>query len=345
MELRPGDEQRQLIDAYAALYAKESSPERVRAAEPLGFDPVLWGRLVEMGSLSMAVSEVDGGWGATLLDLSLVAQEHGRALGSAPLIEGQIACRLLAAVGGEAAKTVLAGALVGDRLVTVALRPPRADVATLVPAGAIATDLLVFHNGALVVVPTGDDRIVPENVGSMPLADIPLTEAALAAGVTIGYGEEAAAAVDAALDEWLVLTANALVGISQRAVEIGVAYAKEREAFGQKIGGFQAVGHRLAECATATDGAELLAREAAWSFGEDPGRAAELAAMAFAFAAETARDSSDAALHFHGGYGFMLEYDIQLYYRRARAWVNVVMSPAAACRRVADRRYGPRSVS
>jgi alkylation response protein AidB-like acyl-CoA dehydrogenase len=62
--------------------------------------------------------------------------------------------------------------------------------------------------------------------------------------------------------------------------------------------------------------------------------------MAFAFAAATARDASDWALHFHGGYGFMLEYDIQLYYRRARAWANVVMSPAAARRRVADLRYG-----
>jgi alkylation response protein AidB-like acyl-CoA dehydrogenase len=67
--------------------------------------------------------------------------------------------------------------------------------------------------------------------------------------------------------------------------------------------------------------------------------------MAFAFAAATTRDASDYALHFHGGYGFMLEYDIQLYFRRARAWANVVMSPAAACRLVADRRYGPRGAS
>ena len=61
--------------------------------------------------------------------------------------------------------------------------------------------------------------------------------------------------------------------------------------------------------------------------------------MAFAFAAETARDTTYHALHFHGGYGFMLEYDIQLYFRRARAWAGVLSEPRVAYRRVADARY------
>jgi len=102
------------------------------------------------------------------------------------------------------------------------------------------------------------------------------------------------------------------------------------------------VGHRLADSATASAGATLLAREAAWADEEEPARRGELAAMAFSFAAETARDATDVALHVHGGYGFMLEYDIQLYYRRSRGWANVLMSPSTAARRVADRRYGPR---
>jgi alkylation response protein AidB-like acyl-CoA dehydrogenase len=341
MELRPSDEQQLLVDSFAALYAKESSSDRVRAAEPLGFDQRLWNQLVGLGSLSMALPEASGGWGASVLDLALVAEQHGRALGPAPLVETQVACRLLARAGDPAAD-ILGDAMAGDRLVTVALRPPRDGVAQLVPAGAVATDLIVGHRGGLVVIPTGDDRILPENLGSMPLADVPLSAAALVAGTALAEGASAAALLDAALDDWLVLTAAALVGIAERSVEIGVAYAREREAFGQKIGGFQAVGHRLADCATAADGAGLLAREAAWSFSEEPERSAELAAMAFAFAAATARDASDWALHFHGGYGFMLEYDIQLYYRRARAWANVVMSPAAARRRVADLRYGSR---
>ena len=99
MDLRPSDEQLQLIDAFGALYAKESTAERVREAEPLGFDHRLWSQLVELGALSMAVDEAHGGWGASLLDLELVAEEHGRALGPAPLLEAQVACRLLARSG------------------------------------------------------------------------------------------------------------------------------------------------------------------------------------------------------------------------------------------------------
>jgi alkylation response protein AidB-like acyl-CoA dehydrogenase len=344
MDLRPSDEQQQLIDAYGALYGKESTPERVRASEPLGFDPRLWAELTGLGALSMAVDEGHGGWGASLLDLELVAEEHGRALGPAPLAESQVACRLLARTEGEAAAELLAGALAGERLVTVSPRGPAAGTLALVPAGAVATDVITSHGDRLVSLPVGDGRTVPENVGSQPLADVPVDEASLA-GATVLAERSGPELVDRALDDWLVLTAGALAGMAEEAVRIGVAYAAEREAFGQKIGAFQAVGHRLADVATASAGATLVAREAAWADAEEPGRRAELAAMAFAFAAETARDATDVALHVHGGYGFMLEYDIQLYYRRSRGWANVLMSPAAAARRVADRRYGPRAAS
>ena len=153
---------------------------------------------------------------------------------------------------------------------------------------------------------------------------------------------EGCAAFETALDEWLLLTAAALVGLGARSLEIGVEYVKEREAFGVPIGSFQAVAHRLADSATALDGARLLAYEAAWAVEDDPGRATELAALAFAFAAEAARDASYRSLHFHGGYGFMMEYDIQLFWRRARAWTNVWAEPAAGYRRAADARYGRR---
>ena len=60
MDLNPSDEQQQLIDAFAAFYAKECPVERVRAAEPSGHDAELWGRLREQGALAMAVDESSG---------------------------------------------------------------------------------------------------------------------------------------------------------------------------------------------------------------------------------------------------------------------------------------------
>jgi alkylation response protein AidB-like acyl-CoA dehydrogenase len=325
MDLRPSLEQQQLVDAFASLYAAQSPGEKVREAEPLGFSPELWARLRETGALEMAVPEEQGGWGASLLDLALVAEQHGRAVAPAPLIEAQVAARLLARLGADVLPQVLAG----ERLVTIALRPARDGVLTLVPAGAVAQQVVALDGDRLVLVDVPEDVRLVENSGCLPLADVPLDKrTTLAEGAVEAYAT--------ALDEWRVLTAAALAGIAAKALEIGVAYVKERQAFGVAIGSFQGVAHRLADRACEVDGAELLAREAAWAAAEEPGRAAELAAMAFGFAAETARDTTYHALHFHGGYGFMLEYDVQLYFRRARAWAAVLGEPKAAYRRVTD---------
>jgi alkylation response protein AidB-like acyl-CoA dehydrogenase len=334
MDLRLSAEQSQLVDAFAGLYSRYSTPELVRAAEKVGFDPGLWDRLSELGVVPMAVGEAAGGWGASFLDLALAAEQHGRFVAPTPSIEAQVAARLLERVG-ERSSTTLADALSGDRMVTFAPRAATGGVAELIPAGSIADDAVVLAGDDLVIASLDGRRTVVENLGSMPLADV-----VLAADPTVlASGAAARELHDTAVDEWMALTAAALVGVAARSLEIGVAYVLERKAWGVPIGSFQSVAHHLADCATAVDGARLLAYEAAWAVDEQPERAGELAAMAFAFAYETARDTSYRSLHFHGGYGFMMEYDIQLYYRRARGWANVLMNPEDAYLRVADHRY------
>jgi alkylation response protein AidB-like acyl-CoA dehydrogenase len=334
MDLSPTAEQEQLVGAFSALYAKESSTDRVRDAEPSGHDPVLWDWLSEVGALEMAVPEEAGGWGASMTDLGLVAEQHGRFLGSAPLIESQVAARLLARVGGDAATQVLEWALARDQLVTLALHPPRRGTLELVPSGAVA-DAVVFVDGdALFCIEPGPDRRPVANLGAMPVADV----VAGPAVVELASGRDARTAFEQALDEWMALMAGALAEMGSRAIEIGVDYVKERRAFGVPVGSFQAVAHGLADAATAVEGSQLLAREAAWAETGDAERAAELAAMAFAFAADSARQASYKSLHYHGGYGFMLEYDIQLYFRRAKAWPALFGEPRQAYARAEGRR-------
>ena len=336
MDLSLSPEQDQLVDAFAALYAKHSTPEHVRAAEALGFDPELWKRLADLGAVPMAVAEVDGGWGASFLELALVAEQQGRFVAAVPIIEAQVAARLLARLGAVASGP-LADALGGERLITFAPRATRDGVAGLVPAGSVADDAVVLDGDRLLLVPLDGHRTIVENLASMPLADV----AVPASAVVLAEGAAALAAHDRALDDWLALTAAALVGLGARALEIGVDYVKERRAWGVPIGSFQGIAHRLADTASAVDGARLLSYEAAWAVDDQPERAPELAAMAFAFAYETARDATYRSLHFHGGYGFMMEYDIQLYFRRARGWANVFDDPEHVYRRASDRRYGP----
>jgi alkylation response protein AidB-like acyl-CoA dehydrogenase len=336
VDLRLTAEQEQLVEAFAGLFAKESSPEDVRAAEPLGFDASLWAHLQEQGIVAMAVSEDAGGWGASLLDLALVAEQVGRFTASAPVVDAQAAARLLARLDDAAAAEALAAAVSGERTITMAVRPTSGERAALVPSAVAADQAIILTDERLLLVPLAGNVTQVENLASMPLADVTLP----ADAIELASGPAAEAAFDRALDDWLALTGAALVGIAARSLELGVEYVKERKAWGVAIGSFQAISHRLADSAAAIDGARLLAYEAAWADEQDPEHFGELAAMSFGFAYEAARDATYRSLHFHGGYGFMMEYDIQLYYRRARGWANVFGEADVAYRRVADHRYG-----
>lgn len=331
MDLHLTDEQEQLVDAFRSLYAKLASPERVRDAEPGGFDKALWEQLREQGVIEMAVEERRGGWGASSLDLALVAEQHGRHVAPAPLIEAQVAARLLARIHSPHLDEVLSG----ERLVSLALHPAVDGRALAVPAAAVADDAVVLVGDELLLVSLEGARSSFDNLGSAPLADVTVE----GGREVLASGDEARAALQAALDDWLRLTAAALLGVGARSLEIGVDYVKERVAFNVPIGSFQAIAHRLADSATALAGARLLTYEAAWAAEDDVERATELAALAFAVASEAAREVSYRSLHFHGGYGFMTEYDIQLYWRRARAWTLVWGEPAAGYRRAADARH------
>jgi alkylation response protein AidB-like acyl-CoA dehydrogenase len=115
----------------------------------------------------------------------------------------------------------------------------------------------------------------------------------------------------------VILAAAQAVGGAQYALEITVQYAKDRQQFDKPLGAFQALAHYLADAATTVDGAEVLVHEAAWAraAGRD---VAKLAPMAKLFACDTYRDVTATAQQIFGGIGFTVEFDIQLYFRRAK---------------------------
>ena len=124
---------------------------------------------------------------------------------------------------------------------------------------------------------------------------------------------------------------------------MGVAYTKQRHQFGVPVGSFQAVQHGLADAATRSEGARLLAFRSVCAL--DAGRAdgARLASMALLFGAESARFAADRVLQYHGGYGYSAEYDVQLYYRRAAGWLLQLGEPAAEIARLADADLGEKN--
>jgi len=331
------DEQEQLVSAYRNLFERECDTEVVRQSEETGFSPALWSRLVELGGLDMALPESDGGAGAQLLDVALVAELVGRFIVPVPLAESVAALRLLSALGTERSRALLAEALDAGVPVTLTPRSPVGADLRWVPAGAVA-DLVLARQGDRIIAVAGDEpRPSPRNLGSLPIADRRVGDDA----VEVGRGPGAVAAFEDALLEWRGLTAALLAGAGSRTIEIGVDYTTGRHAFGVPIASFQAVAHRLADARTAMDGALLLTRKAAWAVDANVAEWRALLQMAFVMADEAAERAVDEVLHFHGGYGFMLEYDIQLYFRRVKAWALQVGDRRKELEHVADLIWGP----
>ena len=330
VDLSLSDEQAAVQQAFAEFFARESPIRVVREAEPVGFSPDLWKRLADLGASAMGLP----GSGADSLTLCLVAEELGRRLAPVPLIEALVAVDLLASLD---AASLLRPLTEGADIATLALDSPYAGRLRLVPAGAVARTVLALDGSDLVslqrTAPPGHEP----NFGCSPLADWPLADARLS---TLASGPRAADLHQAGRALWKLLMSAALNGIQASALEIAVAYVKSREAFGRQIGWFQAVQHRLADVAVAGDGARYLTYEAAWA--RDGGAAADadrLASMAFLFSAETSFFTCREALQFHGGYGYALEYDIQLYFRRAKAWPLALGDPRSELLRVAKLTY------
>lgn len=335
VDLGLSPDQESIAELFDGFFANESPPAVARAAEPLGFDRALWDKVCELGAPGMGSAESVGGGGASLGDLVVVAESFGRAIAPIPLVDHLAALAVL-----DDADLVS-----GESIAAVALHPADADgVWRLVPAGAVADVVIGVDGDETVVVRSAPPMVGPLNHGSMPLADRSAREGAR---TVVGP----ASAFAAVLDRWQLLTAAALTGIADAALSLAVTYVKEREQFGVPIGSFQSVQHGLADLPVAVDGSRLLTHKAAWALSAgEPGLVdwtnnditdgATLATMAFLFAVDAAVMATDRSLHYHGGYGFAEEYDIQMYYRRARGWSYVLDDPTTVSLDLADRLFG-----
>ncbi len=122
---------------------------------------------------------------------------------------------------------------------------------------------------------------------------------------------------DTVMHDGIILAGAQAVGGAQYAMEITVQYAKDRQQFDKPLGAFQALAHYLADAVTTVDGAEVLVHEAAWARSEGKD-VSKLAPMAKLYACRTFRDVTATAQQIFGGIGFTVEFDIQLYFRRAK---------------------------
>ncbi|MGH3560738.1 MAG: acyl-CoA dehydrogenase family protein, partial [Mycobacterium sp.] len=289
-----------LQEAYKQFFATHCSIETVRAAEASGFDKSLWERLCAMGATTMALPESVGGDGATLVDLTLVAEEIGRSLAPVPWIDHVCAARLLAGLGASTPDIVDGRRVVG--------LDPQLDAgagARLIAVGSIA-DHIIIRDGDGVVRLTFDTRPAKvDNIGRLPMAWV--DPAAADTRVVLASGPAALAEYQRALDEWRVLMAAALTGLVEETMTIAAEFAKTRYTLGVPISTLQGISHPLANIAITVQGGRNLARRAAWFLDNEPDERPELGPAAFVFMAEEASKAATMAVHVQGGLGVSAE--------------------------------------
>lgn len=319
MNFEPSDDQTMIAETFARFLDEHSSIARVRAALPQGFDRALWNGIAEMGGFGIRAPETAGGLDLGLLDAVLLMEEVGRTLASGPIAEAIVAARLLA----EAGEIDLAGEVIaGGTIVTVALHDAAERPVQWVPGGAIA-DRVIVRDGDTIYLVTPGERNAAGNLSSTPVAEIRLDGSA----ARTPLGGDAAGAFARGLEEWKLLTAAALAGLSRRAIRLAAAYASEREQFGQLIGTYQGISHPLAELHANVEGGRYLVWKVIRDIADAAATAGGEVSLALWWNATVAGRVVAQALQTFGGYGLTTEYDIYLYNLRAKALALILGDP------------------
>ncbi|WP_059016825.1 acyl-CoA dehydrogenase family protein [Mycobacterium sp. M26] len=318
-----------LQSAYRQFFTSSCPIETVRAAEASGFDKNLWERLCAMGATTMALPEEVGGDGATLVDLTLVAEEIGRSLAPVPWIDHVSAARLLARLGALDSADIVGGTTV----VGFDTRQNDSPGRRLVPTGSVADHIVVRDGDDVVRLTFGTRPATVDNLGKLPMAWV--DPAAADSRVVIASGSSALAEYQRALDEWRLLMASALVGLVEATMTIAAEFAKTRYTLGVPIATLQAISHPLANMVITVESGRNLARRAAWFLDNEPDERPDLAPSAFVFMAEEAARAATMAVHIQGGLGVSAEAAATAYLVRARGWALAGGDPAASATRVA----------
>jgi alkylation response protein AidB-like acyl-CoA dehydrogenase len=187
----------------------------------------------------------------------------------------------------------------------------RGGEAPLVPDGDSADVIVLVENGDTATLVEASAAEVE------PLETIDATRRY--ARVRADGGEPLAGAPQGAMDRLATALAAELVGISQRAMEMAVDYARERQQFGRPIGSYQAVSHQCADMLIQTEGARSTTYWAGWCADAEPETLALAASMAKAYASDAGWQVTSSSLQVHGGIGFTWEHDLHFFLKRAKA--------------------------
>jgi alkylation response protein AidB-like acyl-CoA dehydrogenase len=352
MDLEFTQEQEMLREMVRGVCAEFAPMDVVRKLEddPVGYPADFWKQLGELGLLGLLIPEDQSGAEQGMLEAAIVYEELGRSLAPSPhfpsAILGASALRLAASDAQQ--REWLPRIAKGEAILTpawlepgngfgpqgVQLRAARKGSAYRLDGTKRHVPFARAANRLLVLARTGDAReaidlflVDPQSPGVTLTQDFTLAAdtqykvefrgCEVPAASRIGAEGSGWKTWNAVMHDGIILCGAQAMGGAERALELTVEYAKERKQFDKPLGAFQALAHYMADAATAISGGKVVVYEAAWARSQ--GRSvSRLAPMAKLFACQTYRDVTATCQQIWGGVGFTVEYDIQMYFRRAK---------------------------
>jgi len=349
------DEQRAFVESIRDFARRECGTREQRDSltedgrEP--HNPDLYARIASLGWTGVAIPEEYGGAGGGAVDMCLLCEEFARGLipmGFFPVT--MMAARPVELFGSGALKDEILGGIVAGRTGAIAMSEPEAgsDVGNLSCravrsdgtfvingqktwiTGAHVADQIVLvcrtsrtddkHVGmTMISVPREVDGLEIrgiETMGGREVNDMYFTDCVVSEDRVVGEVDQAWMQLMAGLNNERLIIAAQSLGMAQRAFDDVLAYVKERRQFGQPIGSFQSIKHRLADLACELEATRELVYGVAFAVEANPGRMLPReASMAKLKATELAKRTALEGMQMMGGYGYATEYDMEAHVR------------------------------
>ena len=356
MNVLPSEEELMVKNAAREFLEAECPASLAREVEQdeRGYSLELWEKMASLGWFGISLPEAYGGGGLPVSYLGLIIEECGRAIAPVPFHSTATAAMAVAKFGTEQQKeSILPRVARGELIMTWAVQEqdPRLRADVLQCRGEVDGDSLVITGGKhfvdnfsaaeLMVMAVRTGASSDDNAG-ITLALVPTDTAGVSEtrlttlakdsqsklnldGVrvplsnVIGEVNQGWPATQAMLDIGTALLCTQIVGAARKDAEMAIEYAKNRVAFGRPLAGFQSIQHLCADMLVWVDGAQLLTYEALWKIDQGLPYSVEVS-QAKAFTNDKCQATVRSSQQIHGGIGFMMEFDLHLWYRRVTAW-------------------------
>lgn len=326
MDFTLSDEQMMFAETADTLFRDKVTPDHWRALMEAGEarNPVLWNQIVDTGLTLILLPENTGGLGLGELDFALIAQAAGYVALPEPLLESAgVAAPMLAALAPD-------HAALADPAATMAIQQEEGGLV----ADADSAAAIILRKGDLAFVASPDQVTLTRRDSIDPfrrLYGVEWNEASVQALGTADW--------QLALDRGAIFSAAMGLGLAQRAVDMSVEFAKERQQFGKPIGSYQAVKHHLSTAQTAIEFARPVVLAAADTLNAGDVQSRARISHAKIVALEAADLAARTGIQVHGAMGYSWEVDVHLFLKRALALNNNWGTPYFHRSRVATRLF------